>query len=462
VIADGSVLLAEGNLIRRLTPAGGTGALTFGAGLSPDNCWSSADALDNVVYALDACLGKIYTFNLQTGNLIGFHRQWTQAELNAKNAYPSRIHIFRFGNPEPKPIIYVHGLQQPQNAGGFNSVLDDPLIAPHVQRFGYFQDALVESCAAQPRLSSQLLPPSLPMPILDGTTSPGQPYCDSESDISLNVLLLHRDIQSAYWLSGGQKVILIGFSMGAAVIRGVLTYSAYNGDNVAQSMVDSVIFVAGALDGSESAKCELFGQCPPGTTKLLIDLASPIKSSGIDTSRPAITQLLPQSPWYQWANPGPLPEIGYYEAHANLKVEEARLKRRWVDLPWGPDVPIVQGHSTTIWKAGDGVLAPGSYENPWDTPPEGGASFSRPNTQEQWTWVFCSDDLRADLRSRTGATIAVLNSPCFHSNIPWNLDDPKFKVTDCKLGGQITLAAQLRKILWGKIGQAVYSCPMHP
>src|SRR5207244_4767595 len=64
---------------------------------------------------------------------------------------------------------------------------------------------------------------------------------------------LDGDVRQAFADSGGQPVILIANSLGAAVTRGFLAYSSEANDGAATTMVDSVIFMEGAQSGSHLA-----------------------------------------------------------------------------------------------------------------------------------------------------------------------------------------------------------------
>jgi pimeloyl-ACP methyl ester carboxylesterase len=300
------------------------------------------------------------------------------------------------------------------------------------------------------------------MPSYDGVSLPGQ-FCDSESDFKQNVLLLHRDVQAAYEASGGQSVILMGYSMGGAIIRGLLSYSmSLPSDPVAATMIDSVILVAGAVDGSSGAQCKLEGKCPPGVNAAALIIAQGlgfVEYDQVNGSRPAIQELLPRGQWYQWANPVALPAIGYYETHAEMHAVsiQTRLGRSSLEK--------------VIWEAGGGVLAPGTSD-PFDLPRLGGAKFSRPNTTEQWSWAFCAGPegkVLGELTSYDGsytnlkirAATQISQSDCFHTHIPNKLDAPSLKVLDCRTMAPVTLGEQLRQIIKGKLGKNGYSCPLH-
>jgi hypothetical protein len=460
VLLDGSVLTVDGGLPRRYETDGTV--TEYGSG---ETCIVSADAYNNVLYVVDQCSESIESYVLSTGAFLATVKHYDSGELEARDAYPVSVRVYDRVAP-PKPVIFVHGLQQRRGDAGFGPILADADVAPSVTEFGYFQDAdAATTCPVRPRLSAQSpAPPAAPLPITDTTSAQGYP-CDSESDFGLNVLLLYQDVQMAYYGSGEQRVVLLGYSMGGALIRGPLSYSASLGeDPVASTMIDSVFVVAGAMDGSAGAQCKLQGKCPPGAPKWLIDFAQRyfVDGDGIDTARPAVHELLPRSDWYKWANSFTLPNIGYYEAHAEMRV--VRVRNR---LFFGVD-------KDTVWDAGDGIVPPGTSD-PFDTPPFGGARFSRPATAEQWSWAFCSGSNGEFLGSYTdwdgayselsiAANLAVTNSDCFHTNIKDKTESDALKIVDCVSQDPdhpVTLAAQVLSVLKGKLGKQVYACPLH-
>jgi pimeloyl-ACP methyl ester carboxylesterase len=456
VLLDGSLISAEGGTVKRIK----TDGTVEEYGETETGCLWSADAYNNVLYILDVCASRIDAFDLSTGNSIGLVKQYSTAEIAARGSYPVALRVYNHVAP-PKPVIFVHGIQQEAFGAGFSTILGDSEIAPSVEHFIYYQDAAPEHCG-QPMLLATDPPYPIPvMPSYDGVSLPGQ-FCDSESDFKQNVLLLHRDVQAAYEASGGQKVIVFGYSMGGPIIRGFLSYSmSLPGDQVAATMVDSVILVAGAMDGSAVSQCKSGGECPPGVNAAALITAQGLgfaEDDEINGSRPAIQELAPRSQWYEWANPVELPAIGYYEAHAEMR--EVRVQVR-------------AGRSSVekvIWYAGDGILAPGTSD-PFDLPRLGGAKFSRPNTAEQWSWAFCAGNEGKELGelildgSYTNLKIAavkrITQSDCFHRNIPKKLEAPKLKVPDCRTQTPVELGEQLRQIIKGKLGKNGYSCPLH-
>jgi pimeloyl-ACP methyl ester carboxylesterase len=460
VIADGSVLLAEGNLIRRLTPAGGTGALTFGAGLSPDNCWASADALDNVVYGLDSCTARIYRFDLATGAPIGgpgfngVFRQWTQAELDSRNAYPSRIHLYRFGDAPNKRVIWVHGINRSsQNLDLFGAVLSQVGTVGYpgiLARFDYYQDSSGgPGCLASiPAISPQSAIGSV-------VDSHGGNSCDSNSDSDMvyNTLLLDQYIREQYSESGNQKVVIIAHSMGATIVRGILKYSTETGGEVANTMIDSVIFIAGAHDGSWAARPTALGNIP-GIGGLLESLAAPVGAAfGFDPTRPAVHQLRPGSAWYGWANSWPSLLPTSFNVYGDIRFTVGGcMFGSCFDIP-GAATPV-----------GDGLLLTGS-DDPFASAPDGGARFKRSGNSADAQWGLVHT-LRWSPTGTNALDVAklvadVATAPEWHLLLHTDYALNAVTVTDCSNpnGPKISLTSQLLLVLAGRLGATNYACP---
>lgn len=424
VLLDGSVLTVDGGLARRYETDGTV--TEYGSG---ETCIVSTDAYNNILYAVDQCSKSIESYVLSSGTFLTTVKQYDSGELEARDAYPISIRVYGRVAP-PKPVIFVHGITTDVTAGNFNALFSDGTISASLTRFSYFQDTNSSQCSNRERPT--LLPAasgvSIASVLLDSISSPGT-HCDSQSDLAVNSALLHQDIQQAYCGSGGQSVVLVGFSMGGAVIRGALSYSESLQDGVDSTMVDSVFFFESAHDGSYWATCLTAGRCPGEIPKALIDLinGSPWGPQ-ISTSRPAVQQMTPGSAWYQWANSHTLPAIGYYNFYGDIRYTE--------ETSWGGF-----HRRTKFWFGiGDLVFYPGPSSDPYDFPSGGAARFSRPNTTEQWEWALTrsipakvDDRIAAGLNpdavndanksAMTFAAAITLELPELHTNLPGHLGD---------------------------------------
>ena len=120
--------------------------------------------------------------------------------------------------------------------------------------------------------------------------------CDSQSAIGPNAVSLYEEIKRRYLESGRQRVILIGYSQGAAIIRGALDYQSEPEVEFPDQMVESVFFIHGAHDGSPLARAGVvLGDALQGPLGRTLTEAAADRF-GPNTSRPAIHDLNPFGP----------------------------------------------------------------------------------------------------------------------------------------------------------------------
>ncbi len=264
---------------------------------------------------------------------MGVIKTYTAAELDLLGSFPVRVRVYGAANPASKAVIYVHGANEnAHNIEDFDATLELANIKDspnsHLIEFFYQQD---KGCTAEPT-------PYIAMPTTDTSTGihvdshfssddrcPSYTgHCDSQSSISENVRKLHTLVQQEY-LTSGTPVVLVGYSMGAAIIRGVLTYSLLRGDDVADSMIDTVITVAGAHDGSNDAACAYGSACDVWSQILVRSKArQAIRRSGFNRDRPAVYDLAAGDDWYEWANQPEAelpPHIAYFNFYADIDAQ---------------------------------------------------------------------------------------------------------------------------------------------
>jgi hypothetical protein len=135
---------------------------------------------------------------------------------------------YGLADPAPPIALFVHGYGASFADVGFELLLDDLRAKYGIERvpvFQHYQDAGYRdgagSCDAQ--APSAILPqePNDGMPVDFDSIDPD--LCDSWADLALNALMLEADIQERCHSSGAQ-VVLIANNMGAAIVRGMLSY----------------------------------------------------------------------------------------------------------------------------------------------------------------------------------------------------------------------------------------------
>jgi pimeloyl-ACP methyl ester carboxylesterase len=343
---------------------------------------------------------------------------------------------------EIKPILYVHGIAENSALNIDFKPLFDRLSAANpgmtISRFAYYQD--ISSCVGG------TTPPVVPaanssMPI--DTASEGG-SCDSEPDLGLNTLKLEEKIRALYDQTH-QTVILVGYSMGATTIRGMLAYSEETGDGVA-AMVDSVAMLHGVQQGSYLVRDAETGSRLPlvGTG---VNLLSEWLAQ-VDLHRPAPQELQPRSAWFTYlANqaatlPRALPTVNTF---GDEQIHSISCFLFWC-----------QEHNVGNW--GDAVLATGT-DNPTQTPSDGGARFL-PYGQDAQHWQYDEVDVilwdPSDDSAMLGAETQVAFAPEMHVNYLTQQD--KITVTDCKTGAKESETDALFKFLNGRATSNPYEC----
>ena len=334
------------------------------------------------------------------------------------------------------PVLLVHGLTQTAGKSGFTS-LRQAIEAEHpgdISDFTYYQDVSCDTDA--------LTAPDIPLnahgfPLHTDSISTDPSLCDSEPAIGLNALKLEARIRQLYEQTH-QTVVLIGYSMGGASIRGVLSYSLTAGDGVA-AMVDSVFTVHAVEQGSWIAKGGSF----------LRDhqiLASFAQKHGLPNPyRPAVVDLAPQSDYVNWVNwrSNALPNIPFVNAFGDMRVEQQNCFLFWCS-------------EHEVEAIGDVVILPGT-DSPTDTPYDGGARFLPNNGQSNQYdevgkiyWDPQSDPLMVSVG------LQAVGDPRSHLNITDHMDE--VSVPDCKTHDSKPLTQALAEQINARIAGTTYTC----
>lgn len=336
-------------------------------------------------------------------------------------------------------VIFIHGINAPFTDVGFDPILPplEQLFPGMLRRFEYYQDK-----GSVQNGQCRSIPVELPangISIPYDASSIDETICDSQSDLGLNAVRLDSYIQEQYAEGGNRPVVLIANSMGAAIVRGFLAYSAEADDGVATSMVDSVIYLEGAQDGT------VWGHIDRFETSLYLaaiqDVLEPFARDAFpgDLSRPAAGELAPVSLWYQWTNPpvSHLPSVPSFNLFGDLRVVVKT------------EVPFLGPISADLGSVGDVALMPGT-DNPHDLPPEGGARFlDGPLGAENWQWQMTGElawEPFSDPFLGAGAFAGqVTSAPIFHGNFGNQMN--AISVPSCKGGLGTTVATEVVRIV---------------
>ncbi len=357
---------------------------------------------------------------------------------------------------EPTTVIFIHGITQDYTdpEGDLFSDIRAALLqdsSVEAVLFPYFQDKGLDApeCASEP----------LPYPsgaeidnLIDwGRTFPPGWECDSESDIPLNVLKLAGFIEERSNLTG-RPLILVTHSMGGAIARGYLTYAAKTGLDL-ESRLSAVFFLAAVHDGSEGAR-DYLRASEANVVGGVANTALGWAGLEYATDRPAIHQLVPQSDWFQWANPQPPPQsVAYFNYLSDIRSVNYTCFLFWC-------------RKDVLISIGDVVLARGT-DSPTDTPKEGGAAFvvepEGPVEFPNWQWVdqvdvpSAVDPEGSPLGSIAVLVSAALSRPQFHSNIIGSTSE--IQVDSCvEEGEHVPLTDQFAQLIVSIANEAGPRC----
>jgi hypothetical protein len=355
-------------------------------------------------------------------------------------------------------VLFVHGLGE---AGGRSGDFD-AVFGPLSQRFGkgvvhyahYYPDLSdrvrdTRTCAPLgPTLDQPALPDDLGgMPI--DLTSVDRTKCDSESDLGLDVLALVEQVRQLHGRTG-QRVVLVGYSMGGAIVRGLLTLSAVRHDRLVADAVDAVVLVHAvtqgsviARDGSRIAKIPLLGDA-------VTDLSV---GSIADPSRPAFEGLAPRSAFNRWLaqHARTVPAVPTFVAYGDLRVTgETCVLAAYVCA------------TTGVTELGDVVVRPG-LPDPAAQPEAGGSRFLPEGRGPQsWEWpesIRIRWDRQLDpLSVQLGRRLYAASSQ--HFGILSESDS--VVLADCQTGQPVRESDELRRVISGRLLGEPYVCVATP
>lgn len=348
-------------------------------------------------------------------------------------------------SPPPRQIEFVHGIttsfRDVQNGiGGFQSLLLSALPAHSykVNFFAYYQDLgyIPSGCATQP------LPNTNTAPLFtNGGTDQG--ICDSQSAIAYNATRLDDELSKF-----SPPVTVIAYSMGAATARGWLTLAQNRPNDPTLHIVDTLITIQGAQQGSYLAGsgAALAASSDSWSGPIWDAVISAMDSLlPWNIYRPAVNDLAPASAWYQSVNPTNVPSnLHYFNFYSNIQAT-VYPQLFFVTLP-----PL-----GTI-SFGDDVLLPGD-PNPAAIPLSGGARFLPGGlpTADRYEYKVSSDyslllgnDLLASLLNTGSVVYDIINDPIMHLNLNQHLNDTAHKISSCSSNaGQLTIQDEILRIL---------------
>jgi hypothetical protein len=317
-----------------------------------------------------------------SANAIFSWRKPGDAELSVVRTESLCTQNVACGRPN-RAFMFVHGIHGSFADEKSFSLLLRPLADRYgddrVERFRYFQDA---GYRTEVGCSEDSRPPRIPersagLPLNTSAISLSRNFCDSESNVGLNAVLLDTDVKRLHERSSNAKVTVICNSMGCAITRAFLAYSMAAGTGVAATMVDNVISLQGAQQGGWIAlpPYELQSRTNRGAAidrlNALLVAAAIRKSVGFNAVRPAIADLRPRSETYGFVNPVEehLPtNISYFNAASEINWH---LEIGYMGLKWRRQI---QNPADPSGSFGDYVILPGQSD-PRALPEFGGGRF---------------------------------------------------------------------------------------
>jgi len=382
------------------------------------------------------------------------------------------------GTDPQRQIVFVHGIngntRDISQPGGDYSGLLGPLQVLYPSRqvhiFSYFQDRAYSDAnnpplaSAPPCIQKQSPPTDYSSLIPEQLGTVNDNVCDSQPDLGLNAALLSDSIAAT--TNAANHVAIIAHSMGGATTRGYLALveRAYERTGVDPSAnVDTVVTFQGAQQGAFGARVAqglaLSGALDaPIYGPILNGISSHI---GFDLNRPAVTELTPQSDWYNNINATRVPaHIHYFNIYSNIHT------RIVIALPFHKHLAV----APIDW--GDFVMRPGS-DNPRDTPFLGGARF-RPDpatVASSYEWLLYKphdilfnpnlNPFDSNPQGQAGKDVlAAFNDPASHFALSGHLDELSYQgssvaVPDCVTGQASSITLQIEHAL----ANPAHACP---
>ena len=357
------------------------------------------------------------------------------------------------GTPSAQ-VLYVHGLGEPRGrAEDFRAVfapLQRAFGTPVVQDASYYQDladrtpgaATARRCAG-PSLQPPPIAELRGMPVERATINAG--ICDSEGDLGLNVLALTEQVRALHARTG-RRIVLVGFSMGGTISRGVLTLAALRHDPSVLDALDALVLIHPVSQGARVAGA---GQRVAAVPVLGAVFARAAQGTLVDPARPALRQLQPRAPFFNWlaSHAAAVPDLPTFVSYGDLRVRTRGCL-------------YALGLCTTITTTplGDLAVFPGDGA-PAARPVAGGARYlpGGPGPQ-RWEWAERHDiDWDPDGDPLAIALVdELLHAHEQHYNILESTSD--VAVQDCQTGQLTRLSDVLLRVIAGRLTGRPYLC----
>jgi len=351
-------------------------------------------------------------------------------------------------SPTPTPsrnVTIIHGIKTStlafQNGtAGFKTLIDSFQNDPEITTtfFSYYQDLEYEngnSCNPQPT------PDTDTDPLHNHPESINPDICDSQSAIAYNSTKLYDQLTDQ-----SLPTTIINYSMGAPITRGWLTLAQNKPGDTTLKLVDTIISIQGAQQGSYIALGPKSILNLTGWDSLLFSTAVTFfkQLTNWDISRPAIQDLAPQSDWYKSANFTSIPsKIKYFNFLSDIKINIH------------PQIGFATLPAISSPSLGDTILFTGD-PNPTSLPLLGGARF-KPNNGHEYILsniheILLGNDLLKPSIINNITDLKILKDTSqdniSHFNLSDQLTNNDILVDSCKSSiGRTTIQNEILRII---------------
>ncbi len=220
-------------------------------------------------------------------------------------------------------------------------------------------------------------------------------------------------------------------------------------DDAATTMVDSLVFLEGAHDGTARALAATYG------LNIGDPLGAVVQSLTGFSDRPALYNLHPASDFLSWANLDPdlLPVLPTFNFYGDIGLIKETCD--WFGLG--------DCHRQRL-ELGD-VFLPTGTDRQFDTPLTGGAKYLRNevNDGQSWQWSLTDDHIYRPFTFLDPPPLGwATNRPAQHVRLGKDDNMNDVLVIDCKTGLPVSLTSEMLSVIGGRMNNAPYACPDRP